>query len=156
MNPTCAYVDCTGTPLANGTTCINHCTAAEWIAEQDRTISERTDRTGVIPVGRTPYPRTQAPRLKRPFPDRTPPMNRTDIYKLIDAERDRQETKWGHPHNWGEGSCSSANVATMTKVAVLAEEFGEIARAALELDHDGLADELVQTAAVCIAWLEGL
>ena len=42
------------------------------------------------------------------------------------------------------------------KVAVLTEEVGEVARAALEHDTDGLRLELVQVAAVAVAWLEAL
>jgi NTP pyrophosphatase (non-canonical NTP hydrolase) len=38
---------------------------------------------------------------------------------------------------------------------VLAEECGEVARAALDGTID-LKDELVQVAAVAVAWLEGL
>jgi NTP pyrophosphatase (non-canonical NTP hydrolase) len=42
------------------------------------------------------------------------------------------------------------------KAAVLAEECGEVARAVLEVDMRGLRDELVQVAAVAVAWLEGM
>lgn len=41
-----------------------------------------------------------------------------------------------------------------SKLAVLAEEFGEVARAILERDEVNLREELVQVAAVTIAWLE--
>lgn len=82
-------------------------------------------------------------------------MNRADIYALIDAERDRQRDKWDRPHAWGSGDCSSPNVADGVKAAVLAEEAGEVARAFLEGDATGLTDELVQVAAVAVAWLEG-
>ena len=36
------------------------------------------------------------------------------------------------------------------------EELGEVARAALELDNNQLQVELVQLAAVAVAWLEGM
>jgi len=39
---------------------------------------------------------------------------------------------------------------------VLAEECGEVSRAVLEKDADGLRSELVQVAAVAVAWLEGI
>jgi len=85
-------------------------------------------------------------------------MNRQAIYALIDAERDRQESKWGGAHSWGHGDCSSDGVDSIVKVAVLTEECGEVARSVL--DHcgemHGLADELVQVAAVAVAWLESL
>lgn len=83
-------------------------------------------------------------------------MKRPTIYKLIGAERTRQATKWQMSHDWGQGDCSSASVAPTTKVAVLLEEAGEVARAVLDLDNDSLRAELVQVAAVAIAWLEGI
>lgn len=85
-------------------------------------------------------------------------MKRPAIYALIDAERARQSAKFGprQVHSWGEGDCSSPAVAPIVKVAVLSEECGEVARAVL--DHApaaDLRDELVQVAAVAVAWLEG-
>jgi NTP pyrophosphatase (non-canonical NTP hydrolase) len=44
----------------------------------------------------------------------------------------------------------------MVKVAVLTEECGEVARAALDCDPDALREELVQVAAVAYAILEGI
>lgn len=85
-------------------------------------------------------------------------MTRADIYHLIDAERARQSEYWSAPHAWGKGDCSSTEVAPIVKVAVLAEECGEVARAVLDhlADSGGrhLREELVQVAAVCVAWLE--
>lgn len=83
-------------------------------------------------------------------------MKRQDIYALVDAERERQIIKWGPPHDWGQGDCSSPYVAAPTKVAVLAEECGEVARAVLDGDMNDLTAELVQVAAVAVAWLEGI
>lgn len=79
-------------------------------------------------------------------------MTRAEVYRLIDAERDQQAIKWGPPHAWGQGDCSSPDVDERTKAAVLAEECGEVARAVL--DGQGLTRELVQVAAVAVAWLE--
>ena len=59
----------------------------------------------------------------------------------IAGERKRQDGKFG--------------VETMSDerwLAVLVEEVGEVARAILE--GDGLDEELVQVAAVCVAWRE--
>jgi hypothetical protein len=84
------------------------------------------------------------------------PASRKCIYEAIDAERDRQWEQWSESHKWGAGDCSSPNVAPMVKVAVLTEECGEVARAVLERDTDALRRELVQVAAVAVAWLEGL
>jgi len=81
-------------------------------------------------------------------------MNRAGIYAAIDVERARQAEKWGRSHEWGEGDCSSRTIAPIVKVAVLAEECGEVARAALAWDQHATWDELVQVAAVAVAWME--
>ena len=83
-------------------------------------------------------------------------MKRQQIYRLIDAERARQAGKWNHPHAWGVGDCSSDGVGLPVKVAVLTEEVGEVARATLDGSTDNLRSELVQVAAVAVAWLESL
>jgi hypothetical protein len=78
------------------------------------------------------------------------------IWTVIQAERRRQRDKWSGPHAWGAGDCSSPDVPAPVKAAVLAEECGEAARAALEQNDDQLRKELVQVAAVAVAWLEAL
>lgn len=83
-------------------------------------------------------------------------MTRTDIYNAIDAERVRQAELWNKDHDWARAYCSSAALPTPVKVAVLTEEVGEVARAALEHDTDGLRLELVQVAAIAVAWLEAM
>lgn len=82
-------------------------------------------------------------------------MTRDDIWAAILVERLRQAAKWRSPHSWGEGDCSSDSVAPIVKAAVLAEECGEVARAVLD-GSDNLRAELVQVAAVAVAWLESL
>ena len=83
-------------------------------------------------------------------------MTPREIAASIADERERQHDKWGGHHDWGTGDCSSDGVAPVVKAAVLTEECGEVARAVLESDEDGLRRELVQVAAVAIAWLEAL
>lgn len=83
-------------------------------------------------------------------------VNRADIYKAIDAERDRQAKKWEGGHRWGDGDCSSLGVPAIVKATVLSEEAGEVARAVLDHDGDSLRIELVQVAAVAVAWLESM
>lgn len=83
-------------------------------------------------------------------------MKRPDIFAAIDAERGRQADKWGGPHPWGDGDCSSPAVRDSTKLMVLSEECGEVARAVLDLDADATRTELIQAAAVAVAWLEAL
>lgn len=82
-------------------------------------------------------------------------MTRDRIYRLIDAERERQEQKFGGHHAHGRGSCASADVPLAVKVAVISEECGEVARAFLNGNTGGLRDELIQVAAVAVAILEG-
>ena len=82
-------------------------------------------------------------------------MTREQAITLIRAERDRQALTWALPHPHGQGDCSSPHVPLMVKVAVLAEECGEVARAALDGNPAQMLDELVQVAAVAMAMLEG-
>ena len=82
-------------------------------------------------------------------------MTRDEALDAIRAERDRQTRLWAAPHAHGQGDCSSVSVPLMVKVAVLAEECGEVARAALDGDPEQMATELVQVAAVALAILEG-
>jgi hypothetical protein len=81
---------------------------------------------------------------------------RGEVYALIDTERSRQRAKWSGPHEWGSGDCSSAEVPAIVKAAVMSEECGEVSRAVLDGDQAGLRRELVQVAAVAVAWLESL
>lgn len=83
-------------------------------------------------------------------------MNRADIYAAIESERDRQRALWMREHEWGYGDCSSRNLPAITKSAVLGEEVGEVHRAVLNRDNDALRAELVQVAAVAVAWLEAM
>lgn len=83
-------------------------------------------------------------------------MNRAEIFDAINTERGRQADKWHGTHAWGSGDCSSLEVPFPVKVMVLTEELGEIARAVMEDDIAGLCTELVQLAAVAVAWLEML
>lgn len=68
-------------------------------------------------------------------------MRRDRIYKLLDAERNYQNTI--HP---------MYNPAMI--LAVLVEEVGEVAQAVQNNDIMNLKAELLQLAAVCIRWLE--
>jgi NTP pyrophosphatase (non-canonical NTP hydrolase) len=72
-------------------------------------------------------------------------MNRTDVFELINKERDKQDAKWG-----ALPRCLS-DVVWLT---ILMEEVGECAQAVLKMDWSNLRVEVVQVAAVAIAWLE--
>jgi hypothetical protein len=82
-------------------------------------------------------------------------MSITEITVAIACERDRQNRllREGKIAN----DCASPNVLPVYKVAVLGEEFGEVCKAVIERqDKEQLIKELVQIAAVSIAWLESL
>jgi len=83
-------------------------------------------------------------------------MNETrEVLNLVAIERARQAELWGGPHAHGRGDCSSPDVPLMVKIAVLAEECGEVARAALDGDAQHMRLELIQVAAVAVAIAEG-
>ena len=82
-----------------------------------------------------------------------------DAFVLISAERDRQDSLFVEGNI--SFSCCSPVVDTKRKLRVLVEEVGEVAEAIdkLEYCHSSpatrhLIDELVQVAAVAVAWLE--
>lgn len=76
-------------------------------------------------------------------------MNRLEVFNRVNLHRDQMDKKWGdksivaieQPHF----------VSTL-----LAEEVGEVARAILEKDHEGLKSELLDVMQICCAWLEAL
>ena len=74
---------------------------------------------------------------------------RRSILCEVSAERDRQDDKWG-------GEPGTQRRDDHTYAAVLTEEVGECCKAWLERDVEGLRAELVQTAAVAVAWIEEL
>lgn len=83
------------------------------------------------------------------------------IFKAILRERARQETlKAAGKFKY---TCADSNMLSSEKYLVLAEEVGEVARAVLNLqnfafdysaDLGKVREELIQVAAVSVAWLE--
>ncbi len=76
------------------------------------------------------------------------------------ARQDQLVADGRHPF-----SCADSNIPGSMKLPVLAEEFGEVAKALYELDNELVLDptathnlrtELTQCAAVCVAWLQSL
>jgi len=71
------------------------------------------------------------------------------------VERLRQETlkqEGRFPH-----TCADAEMSDATRLAVLVEEVGEVARALQRGAHDPKQDlraELLQCSAICVAWIE--
>jgi hypothetical protein len=70
-----------------------------------------------------------------------------DVADAIDTERARQNAKWQRTYDHWPAPAP-------VKLAVLLEELGEVADAHAGDDGDHLDDELVQYAAVALAWLE--
>jgi hypothetical protein len=77
------------------------------------------------------------------------------ILAEVENERQRQIQKWGHLERRVEAPCES-RAPLEWKAAVLGEEFGEVCKAVVEGDREGLKTELYHVAAVCVAWLESL
>lgn len=97
------------------------------------------------------------------LPPLTPSESRLlEVFTLVEAERNRQEQLKA------EGkflfTCADDAMADTERLAVLTEEVGEVAREVLELqnlveekgDVDRLRTELVQVAAIAVAWVEAL
>jgi len=77
-------------------------------------------------------------------------MSTADILGEVDHERRLQNQKWG-----------TQNHPQVEWLAILAEEFGEVAKEVNEVhfrqkDYAHLREELLQTAAVCVAMIESL
>jgi NTP pyrophosphatase (non-canonical NTP hydrolase) len=66
-------------------------------------------------------------------------------YAAIDHERTRQNEKWGEQ-----------NHPDLYWLGILVEEVGEVSRAVIEGDERGRDKELVEVAAVCVAWIEAI
>lgn len=73
-------------------------------------------------------------------------MSQRKILQLVREERERQDLTWGPVGDRVNDKWSD----------ILMEEVGEVSRAILELDRDNQRVELVQVAAVAVAWLEVL
>ena len=67
------------------------------------------------------------------------------VLDLIRAERMRQDSKWGEQ-----------NHSDLYWLGILVEEVGELAKAIIENDGENGVKELVQTAAVCVAWMDAI
>jgi NTP pyrophosphatase (non-canonical NTP hydrolase) len=70
-------------------------------------------------------------------------LERARIFRMIDAERERQDEKWGvqnhNPDYW---------------LSILGEEQGEVCRAVCERKSRDYREELVHVAAVAVSMLE--
>ena len=84
--------------------------------------------------------------ILRPEPKQRVPANQTRIFAEIIAERKRQDAKFG----------ACRNLGAFKRLAILGEEFGEVAMALNDNQLDHMREELVQVAACCVDWLEEL
>jgi NTP pyrophosphatase (non-canonical NTP hydrolase) len=66
-----------------------------------------------------------------------------ELLELIRKERERQDEKWG-----------TQDVPDPVMYVVLGEEVGEVGKAILEGDEEGIKSELVQVAAVAMKMLQ--
>lgn len=86
-------------------------------------------------------------------------IDNPEIYRAIVAERHRQIEKWGNDFSISNisGTCANPNMPNGIRLAVLVEEVGEVAMAMNDSEPvESLRKELIQVAAVCVAWLQGL
>ncbi len=65
------------------------------------------------------------------------------LFAQIDMERSKQDKKWGEQ-----------NHSPLKWLAILVEEVGEVAQAILQGNRLACYQELIQCAAVIIAWIE--
>ena len=83
-------------------------------------------------------------------------IDRKDIFRAIEFERERQDHK--HPIPWNKSvgneeiDAMAHYINTTEMLAILVEEVGEVA-SAIQGDGD-LVEELTHVAAVCVRWLE--
>lgn len=82
------------------------------------------------------------------------------VLSEVSAERERQEKLKGVKF---DHSCADTDWHDTRKLTVLAEEFGEVAHIVCDsidpdnpINYHKLKEELIQTAAVCVAWIEAL
>lgn len=77
-------------------------------------------------------------------------MTRAEVFELIDVARNECDERWGTK------SLNQPGRSAYTSTTILLEEVGEVARAVLESDSEGLRNELLDVAQVAVAWLESL
>ena len=71
---------------------------------------------------------------------------RYSIFSAIENERKIQIEKWGHRDQ----------MDSLEWLPILVEEIGEVSKAYLECKPEEIRTELIQSAAVIVAWLESI
>jgi NTP pyrophosphatase (non-canonical NTP hydrolase) len=72
-----------------------------------------------------------------------------NVFRLVREERRQQDAKWGPSNRILVGTPEE-------QLAILVEEVGEVAKAVVERDAEETENELIQVAAVAVAWLESI
>ena len=80
-------------------------------------------------------------------------MSTHDVLIDVAAERLRQE---GLKASGKFTATCADDIPAASKLAILVEEVGEVARAICDRDPEHMREELVQVAAVAVAWVEAL
>ncbi len=73
-------------------------------------------------------------------------MKMQRVFDLIVDERVRQDNKWGEDRKQ----------PAFLWLTILIEEVGEVAKAILERDMENMKVEMIQCAAVIVAWMESV
>lgn len=79
---------------------------------------------------------------------------RASALSKITRERERQDILKSEGRF--EFTAADSECPNHLRLEMLVEEIGEVARAKQNKDNGNLKEELVQTAAICLAWLEYL
>jgi NTP pyrophosphatase (non-canonical NTP hydrolase) len=77
-------------------------------------------------------------------------MDQKRVLEDVVTERLRQDLLWQ------DNTCANMDKSDGDKMLVLSEEVGEVAKSSLDNDRENLYAELIQVAAVAVAWAESL
>ena len=75
---------------------------------------------------------------------------------LIDVAAERLRQEGLKASGRFDATCADNTLSAGQKLAILVEEVGEVARAICDRDPEHMREELVQVAAVAVAWVEAL
>jgi NTP pyrophosphatase (non-canonical NTP hydrolase) len=78
------------------------------------------------------------------------------VYAIDDIRNERARQNKLKAEGRFEHTAADVECSDLTRLAMLTEELGEVARALQNKDKDNLREELVQVGAICIAWIESL
>ena len=111
----------------------------QWIKDAKECLE--TDDFEIVPLN-IPESAIRESESKEPTPQKI--LNKEEVRYLIDAERARQQAKWGE-------NCD--NNSADEWAMILAEELGEVIKAVNKRQPEKAQTELIQVMAVAEAWL---